>query len=599
MHLAIRIIEDEHRSLAAVLSALGEAVAEVRAGRLPGDDAVLEAMVCYIRDFPERLHHPKEDQHLFRLLRRRAPELVPVIEELEAEHRRGGELLRSLQEAVAGCAAGRGSVESLSAAVATYAEFEWAHMRREEEILLPGASRVLTEGDWAELDAAFGMQADPLSGVEAGPELRERFRRITALAPAPIGVGTARGEPEGRGGEGALPRGARTRTQVGIVGAGPAGLFLAHLLRRQGIESVVIESRTRQAIESTVRAGVLEQGTVDLLDELGLGARMHRQGAEHHGVELRFDGRGFRLALSELTGRSIMLYAQNEVMSDLAGAWTQAGGELRFEAEALGVAGMEGPRPVIRFRQGGRDEELACDYVAGCDGYHGVCRAALPRSRREFFRVHPFAWFGILAEVPRLSPELIYALHERGFALASTRSERLQRLYVQCDPHDRVEDWSDDRIWSELHARLSTRDGFGFADGPIVQKDVIGMRSFMVEPMQHGRLFLAGDAAHIVPPTGAKGLNLAVADVFVLSRALAERYATGSEERLARYSETCLRRAWNAQRFSWRMTTLLHRFADHDEFQRRLQLADLEEVARSRAAALSLAENYVGLPFPD
>jgi p-hydroxybenzoate 3-monooxygenase len=212
-------------------------------------------------------------------------------------------------------------------------------------------------------------------------------------------------------------------------------------------------------------------------------------------------------------------------------------------------------------------------------------------------RVHPFAWFGILAEVPRLSPELIYALHDRGFALASTRSEHLQRLYVQCDPRDRVEDWSDDRIWSELHARLSTRDGFTFADGPIVQKDVIGMRSFVVEPMQHGRLFLAGDAAHIVPPTGAKGLNLAVADVWVLSRALAEWYATGKAERLARYSEICLRRAWNAQRFSWRMTSLLHRFPEHDEFQRRLQLADLEEVASSRAAALSLAENYVGLPF--
>jgi p-hydroxybenzoate 3-monooxygenase len=390
------------------------------------------------------------------------------------------------------------------------------------------------------------------------------------------------------------------RTQVGIVGAGPAGLVLAHLLRREGIEAVVLESRDRKAIEATVRAGVLEQGTVDLLDELGVGERMHREGAEHHGIELRFDGRGFRLAMSELTGRSIMLYAQHEVIKDLVASWLGQGGELRFEAEVVGLSGLDGPKPTIRFRHGSREEELVCEYVAGCDGYHGACRPAIPPgARHELVRVHPFAWFGILAEVPRLAPELIYALHERGFALASTRSESLQRLYVQCDPRDRVEDWSDDRIWSELHVRLSTRDGFTFADGPIVQKDVIGMRSFMCEPMRHGRLFLAGDAAHIVPPTGAKGLNLAVADVWVLARALAERYATGRADRLERYSEVCLRRAWNAQRFSWRMTSLLHRFPEHDEFQRRLQLADLEEVARSRAARLAIAESYVGLRFAD
>jgi len=390
------------------------------------------------------------------------------------------------------------------------------------------------------------------------------------------------------------------RTQVGIVGAGPAGLVLAHLLRREGIEAVVVESRSRRAIEATVRAGVLEQGTVDLLDELGLGARMHREGAEHHGIELRFRGRGSRLALSELTGRAIMLYAQHEVIRDLVLAWLAKGGELRFEAEAVALTGLDGPSARVRFLEGGEEHELVCDYVAGCDGYHGLCRTVVPPAgRHEYLRVHPFAWFGILAEVPRLSPELIYALHDRGFALASTRSEHLQRLYLQCDPHDRVEDWSDDRIWSELHLRLSTEDGFVFRDGPIVQKDVIGMRSYVLEPMRNGRLFLAGDAAHIVPPTGAKGLNLAVADVFVLARALSERYRTGREDRLARYSETCLRRAWNAQRFSWRMTSLLHRFPEHDDFQRRLQIAELEEVTRSRAAALALAENYVGLPFED
>ncbi len=391
------------------------------------------------------------------------------------------------------------------------------------------------------------------------------------------------------------------RTQVAIIGAGPAGLVLAHLLRREGIEAVVLESRSREAIEATVRAGVLEQGTVDLLDALGLGARMHREGAEHHGIELRFAGRGHRLPLTELTGRSIMLYAQHEVIRDLVAAWLAAGGELRFEAAAVAVTGIDGPAPapMVRFRQGGQEHSLACEYVAACDGWHGVGRQAMPPGTRHHARVHPFGWFGVLAEVPRLAPELIYALHDRGFALASTRSEHLQRLYVQCDPHDRVEDWSDDRIWSELHARLATLDGFTFRDGPIVQKDVIGMRSHVVEPMQHGRLFLAGDAAHIVPPTGAKGLNLAVADVWVLARALAERYRAGKTDRLERYTSVCLRRAWNAQRFSWRMTSLLHRFAEHDEFQRRLQLADLEEVSRSRAAATAIAENDVGKPVSD
>ena len=391
------------------------------------------------------------------------------------------------------------------------------------------------------------------------------------------------------------------KTQVAIVGAGPAGLLLSLLLEREGISSVVLERRSRAAIEATVRAGVLEQGTVDTLDDLGLSARLHREGVVHHGIELRFAGARHRLPLTELSGgRSITLYAQHEVIRDLLSARLAQGGPVLFEAAAAAVQGLETNAPAVTFRQGDREEVLGCDFVAGCDGNHGVCRGALPPGRhRDLGCVHPFAWLGILAEVPRLSDELIYALHDRGFALASTRSPTLQRLYLQCDPADHPADWSDDRIWSELHARLATADGFAFQDGPIVQKDVIGMRSVVVEPMQHGRLFLAGDAAHVVHPTGAKGLNLAVADVRVLARALAEWYGRGASARLDRYSEVCLRRAWNAQRFSWRMTSLLHRFPEHDAFHRRLQLAELEEVVRSRAAATALAENYVGLPFEE
>jgi p-hydroxybenzoate 3-monooxygenase len=390
------------------------------------------------------------------------------------------------------------------------------------------------------------------------------------------------------------------QSQVGIVGAGPAGLFLSHLLHLEGIESVILESRSRAAIEATVRAGVLEQGTVDLMNEIGVGERMRREGAVHHGIELRFNGRGHRIPLSELTGgRAITLYPQHEVIKDLVKARLAAGGQMLFEAEVLGVEGLDTHKPAIRFvLPGGREQLLHCDYVAGCDGFHGVCRDAIPGSARtEYARTYPFAWFGILAEVPRLSNELIYTLHDRGFALVSTRSPEMQRLYLQCDVKDRESDWPDERIWTEFRARLATLDGWRMSEGPIIQKDVIAMRSFVLEPMQYGRLFLAGDAAHIVPPTGAKGLNLAVADVWVLSRALADRYAGGTTEGLERYSETCLRRVWNAERFSWRMTTLLHRFADEDAFHRRLQLAELQYTVSSRAASTSLAENYVGLPF--
>lgn len=389
------------------------------------------------------------------------------------------------------------------------------------------------------------------------------------------------------------------RTQVGIVGAGPAGLFLSHLLHLEGIESVVVESRSREAIEATVRAGVLEQNTVDLMNEIGVGDRMRREGAVHHGIELRFDGRGHRIALSDLTGgRAITLYAQHEVIKDLVAARLASGGRILFEAEAVGLEAVDSDRPAIRYVHGGAEHRLRCDFVAGCDGFHGVCRGAIPpAARTEHVRTYPFGWFGVLARVPRLSPELIYALHDRGFALVSTRSPDLQRLYVQCDPHDRVVDWPDARVWEELRLRLATREGWTLTEGPIIQKDVIAMRSYVLEPMQHGRLFVAGDAAHIVPPTGAKGLNLAVADVWYLARGLVEHYGRGRDDGLAGYSARCARRVWNAERFSWRMTTMLHRAPEDDAFQRQLQLAELRYVVASRAAAASLAENYVGLPL--
>jgi p-hydroxybenzoate 3-monooxygenase len=390
------------------------------------------------------------------------------------------------------------------------------------------------------------------------------------------------------------------RTQVGIIGAGPAGLLLAHLLRLRGIESVVLETRSREEIEATIRAGVLEQGTVDLLEESGLGERMRREGARHEGVILRFGGRSHRINLAELTGgRSIMVYAQHEVIRDLVKARLDAGGELLFGVKDVSLLDLDTKLPKLRFHDaGGAVREITCDYIAGCDGFHGVSRPSIPsRVRREFERVYPFGWFGILVEGPAATEELIYAHHERGFALVSTRSPQIQRLYLQCDPNSRVEDWPDSRVWEELQARLAGEDGWRLADGRIFQKGVVTMRSFVVEPMQYGRLFLAGDAAHIVPPTGAKGLNLAVADVRVLAQAMAAFYATGDATRLERYSETALRRVWRAEHFSWWMTSMLHRFHDESPFHHRLQLSQLQYVTGSRAAATMLAENYVGLPF--
>ncbi|MEZ2352426.1 4-hydroxybenzoate 3-monooxygenase [Caballeronia sp. RCC_10] len=388
------------------------------------------------------------------------------------------------------------------------------------------------------------------------------------------------------------------RTQVGIVGAGPAGLLLSHLLHQRGIESVVLETRSRLDIESTIRAGVLEQGTMDLLNEAGLGARMQAEGALHHGFELAFEGQRRRIALTELTGHSITVYAQHEVIKDLVAARVAANGALKFGVSDVSLhdfADNSDRKPRIKYRHEGRDEELECDFIVGCDGSQGVSRQSIPEAvRQDYQRVYPFGWFGILVEAPPSSDELIYARHDRGFALISTRSPGVQRMYFQCDPKDSVDAWSDDRIWAELHARVDTADGWQITEGKIFQKNIVGMRSFVSTPMQSGKLFLAGDAAHIVPPTGAKGLNLAVSDVRVLTAGLVGFYQDGSADKLARYTETALKRIWRAEHFSWWMTRMLHKLEDTSPFEQRLQVAELEHVTTSRAAATALAENYVG-----
>jgi len=395
-----------------------------------------------------------------------------------------------------------------------------------------------------------------------------------------------------------MASGRTIRTQVGIVGAGPGGLLLSHLLHLEGIESVVIETQSRKHVEERIRAGVLEQGTVDLLNAAGVGERMRREGLVHHGIELRFNRRGHRIDMHALTGRAITVYAQHEVIKDLISARLAAGAEIRFEVEDVSVEGFDGDSPRIRFRHEDAPFEIACDYIGGCDGSHGVCRPALPPGALSTYnKIYPFGWLGILAEAAPTSRELIYANHERGFALMSMRTPRISRVYLQCRPDEDLAEWPDDRIWEELQRRFETSDGFRLNVGPVLQKGVTAMRSFVAEPMQYGRLFLAGDAAHIVPPTGAKGLNLAAADVHVLAHALACRYRTGLEKLLNRYSEICLRRVWRAQHFSWWMTSMLHRFEDASGFDHRRQLAELDQVMTSRAAATSLAENYTGLPF--
>jgi len=388
------------------------------------------------------------------------------------------------------------------------------------------------------------------------------------------------------------------RTQVGIVGAGPAGLMLSHLLHLAGIESVVLEARSREYVESRVRAGVLEQGSVDLLRASGVGSRLDREGLEHGGINLQFAGERHRIPMTELTGRAITVYGQQEVVKDLIAARLAAGGQILFDVGDVQLDGLTGDEPLIRFAHDGAVRELRCDFVAGCDGFHGVCRAAVPDGVLSAYeRTYPFAWLGILAQAAPSTEELIYCHSTRGFALVSMRSPTISRLYLQVAPDADLGDWSDGRVWDELHARLEVIGDWRLTEGPVIDKGITAMRSMVVEPMQWQRLYLAGDAVHIVPPTGAKGMNLALADVRALATALTAWYAEGRTDLLESYSRTCLERVWRAQHFSWWMTSMLHQLPGHDPYTERLQLAQLRYVTSSEAYARSLAENYVGFPF--
>jgi p-hydroxybenzoate 3-monooxygenase len=386
------------------------------------------------------------------------------------------------------------------------------------------------------------------------------------------------------------------RTQVGIIGAGPAGLMLSHLLHLAGIESIVLENRSRAYIESRIRAGLIEQWARDLLIETGLGERLAREGLSHNGIHFCFGGALHYIDFRALVGKGVTIYGQQEVVKDIVARRLADGGPILFEVDDVSVHDFETGTPKIRYRTAAGIEQIDCDFIGGCDGFHGICRPSIRADGISIYdREYPFGWVGILSESPPPDDELIYAYHDRGFALYAMRSPTLARLYVQCAPDDDVENWPDERVWEELHARLGgTR---ALAEGRLLQKGITAMRSFVAEPMRHGRLFLAGDAAHIVPPTGAKGMNLAFADVLVLSRALVEFYRKGASDALDRYSATCLPRVWKAQRFSWWMTQMLHLSPTYNAFDRKRQLAELDYVATSEAAARSLAENYAGLPL--
>jgi p-hydroxybenzoate 3-monooxygenase len=391
------------------------------------------------------------------------------------------------------------------------------------------------------------------------------------------------------------------RVQVAIIGAGPAGLLLGQLLYRAGIDSIILERRSGEYVLGRIRAGVLEQVAVDLLDEAGIGERLHAEGLVHDGIELCFDGVRHRIALADLTGgKHVTVYGQTEVTRDLMDARAAEGGRTVYEAADVSIHDFDGQRPKVRYRKDGSEHEIECDFIAGCDGFHGVCRETIPHSAvKEYERVFPFGWLGILADVPPVSDELIYVNHPRGFALCSMRSRTRSRYYLQVPLDEKVENWSDERFWDELKRRVDAEAARTMITGASIEKSIAPLRSFVAEPMRFGRLLLAGDAAHIVPPTGAKGLNLAASDVRYLSRALIDHYRTGSMKEIDAYSAKCLRRVWKAVRFSWWMTSLMHRFPDTGDFGQKIQETELYYLTGSTAASTSLAENYVGLPFED
>jgi p-hydroxybenzoate 3-monooxygenase len=391
-----------------------------------------------------------------------------------------------------------------------------------------------------------------------------------------------------------------SKTTVAIIGAGPAGLLLSQLLHLDGIDSVVVEIKSQSYVEERIRAGVLEQGTVDILTQTGVGERLAREGMVHHGFDIQYNGQRHRIDLSNLAdGKCVTIYGQHEVIKDLIAARLAVGGKIIFDVQDVALHGLDSDEPSIAFVHQENTQTLHCKLIAGCDGFHGICRPSIPAAAQQIYdRQYPFAWLGILAQAAPNRPELIYAQHDRGFALYSMRSPAVTRLYLQCAPDDSVENWSDDRIWNELFARLRTDDGWLPAEGRITQKGVTGMRSFVSSPMQHGNLYLAGDAAHIVPPTGAKGMNLAVADVTILARAISRSLHKSDSSALQQYSAICLRRIWKVQRFSSQMTSMLHNFHDDDAFARQMQLAELDYFTGSEAGRRTIAENYVGLPLP-